>query len=391
MLSPTGFQLPIGQGTDGRPMLLNPLAHKCYNQASPSPVKPMSPDLQNLIELDRVTQEIARLTDEIAQLPQLVAAIESKLATARSQVETATAAIKNQESQKRKFESDIQDWQQKISKFRDQSLSVKTNEQYKALMHEIEFAEKQIGECEEQILVGMEGADGFVKALKDAEVELKLETAEIEKEKEHARRVTAEDQAKLVELRKRQSELKAQVEPSTLAHFERVSVKRKGAIVEAIDEKCSACNVRMRPQRYNELLANAALVTCESCGRILYYDPSHQTAGVGNRAGSATMERAWRYLAEDGGPGKFLAFVNSKTTCTMRSFDAATGQALEKVIKKKLTFKEAFASELSAGAHLHIEQPNLEDDCSIALPPDVLEELQLQAGIAPGASTEVTA
>ncbi len=351
----------------------------------------MSPDLQNLIELDRITQEITRLTDEIAQLPKLVAAIESKLAAAKAQVEAATAAIKVQESDKRKHESDIQDWQQKISKFRDQSLAVKTNEQYKALMHEIEFAQKMISECEEKILLGMEGADGFVKALKTAEAELKLETAEIEKEKEHARKVTAEDQAKLAELRKRQSELKAKVEPSTLAHFERVAAKRKGAIAEAIEEKCAACNVRMRPQRYNELLANTSLVTCESCGRILYYDPSHQAAGAGNRAGSATMERAWRYVAEGNGPGKFFAFVNSKTTCTMRSFDAATGQALEKVVKKKLTFKEAFAPELSAGVHLHIEQPDLEGECSIALPPDVLEELQLQAGIAPGASTEVSA
>ncbi|MEO6119180.1 MAG: hypothetical protein ABIP12_00715, partial [Terriglobales bacterium] len=102
-------------------------------------------------------------------------------------------------------------------------------------------------------------------------------------------------------------------------------------------------------------------------------------------------ERAWRYVAEGDGPGKFLAFVNSKTTCTMRSFDAATGQALEKIVKKKLTFKEAFAPELGAGVHLHIEQPDLEGDCSVALPPEVLEELQLQAGIAPGASTEVSA
>lgn len=351
----------------------------------------MSPDLQNLIELDRITQEIARLTDEIAQLPKLVAAIESKLARAKAQVQSATAAIKNQEGDKRKHESDIQDWQQKISKFRDQSLSVKTNEQYKALMHEIEFAQKMISECEEKILLGLEGADGFTKAMKEAEAELQLETAEIEKEKEHARKVTAEDQAKLVELRKQQSELKTKIEPSTLAHFERVAAKRKGAIAEALDQKCSACNVMIRPQRYNELLANAGLVMCESCGRILFYDPSHQAAGVGNRAGSATMERAWRYVAEDSGPGKFLSFVNSKTTCTLRSFDAATGQALEKIVKKKLTFKEAFASELMTGVHLHIEQPNLEDDCSVALPPDVLEELQLQAGIAPGASTEVSA
>lgn len=352
----------------------------------------MSPDLKNLIELDHVAQEIARLTDEVAQLPKIVAAIEAKLARARAQVGSATQALKDQESQKRKLESDIQDWQQKISKFRDQSLTVKTNEQYKALMHEIEFAQKQISDCEEKILIGLEGADSSHKALKDAEAELKLETAAIEKEKEHARKVTAEDEARLAELRQQQAQLRSLVDPATLAHFERVAAKRKGAIAEAIDQKCAACNVMMRPQRFNELLAGQALVNCESCGRILFHDPSRAAKESDrNRTGSYTIEKAWRYVAADNGPGRFLAFVNAKHSCSMRVFDAATGQALDKVVKKKMTFKEAFPEELRSGVHLHIEQPNLDDDCAVALPPEVLEELQLQAGIAPGAPTHVSA
>ena len=43
----------------------------------------------------------------------------------------------------------------------------------------------------------MVNVDARDKEVKAAEVELKAETAEIEKEKEDARRVTAEDQSKL--------------------------------------------------------------------------------------------------------------------------------------------------------------------------------------------------
>ena len=121
----------------------------------------MNPDLEKLIELDKVSQEISRLKDEIATLPKKVAEIETKLNAAKAEVETAKAAIKTQDANKRKHESDIQDWQQKISKFREQSLAVKTNEQYKALMTEIQFAEKHISECEEKILVGMDSAEGL--------------------------------------------------------------------------------------------------------------------------------------------------------------------------------------------------------------------------------------
>jgi len=128
----------------------------------------MNPDLQKLIALDKISQEIARLKDEVASLPKRVAEIETKLSTAKSQVESAKTAIKGQEANKRKFESDIQDWQQKISKFREQSLAVKTNEQYKALMHEIEFAEKHISDAEEQILLVMDSADGLANSQKTA-------------------------------------------------------------------------------------------------------------------------------------------------------------------------------------------------------------------------------
>ncbi len=78
--------------------------------------------------------------------------------------------------------------QQKISKYRDQSLEVKTNEQYKALMHEIQFAEQDIRTNEDKILELMVNAEAREKHVKAAEAELKAETAEIEKEKVQARR-----------------------------------------------------------------------------------------------------------------------------------------------------------------------------------------------------------
>jgi predicted nucleic acid-binding Zn-ribbon protein len=353
----------------------------------------MNPDLQKLIELDKISQEIGRLKDEIASLPKRVAEIETKLSAAKSQVEAAKTAIKNHEATKRKAESEIQDWQQKISKFREQSLAVKTNEQYKALMHEIEFAQKHISDCEEQILTGMDSAEGFANSLKAAEAELKIDTDEVEKEKAHARALTAEDEKKLADLNQQRQSLREGVDPSMFAHYERVAAKRKGAIAAAYDHKCSACNVMMRPQKYNELLSNSELVTCDSCGRILYHDASRQPeapqSGKGAKGGLRANERAWFYLRTGGESGRFAYFANSKGGCTMRAFDALTGQLLDKVVKKKATFREAFPEFLSDALVLHPEHLNIQQEFEEQLPADMLEEFQLQARIAPGTSAAV--
>ena len=93
----------------------------------------------------------------------------------RNRIDQAKTAIAANLSDRKKQEQKIQDEQQKISKYRDQSLGVKTNEQYKALLQEIQFAENGIRACEDRILEGMIGNEELEKKLKAAEVELKAD------------------------------------------------------------------------------------------------------------------------------------------------------------------------------------------------------------------------
>lgn len=233
----------------------------------------MNPDLEKLLQLQEADREIQRLNDEVAALPRKVAAIEAKLADTKAAVEKARAAIKADEAARRKYESSIQDLRQKISKYRDQSLEVKTNEQYKALLHEIEFAERDIREIEDKILEGMLNADLNEKQLRAAEAELREETAEIEKEKTETRRRTEEDQKQLAEWNGKRDKLRSGIAADTLRHYDRVLKLRKTALAEARDHKCGTCQVMLRPQTYDDVRKNETILTCDSCQRILYYVP----------------------------------------------------------------------------------------------------------------------
>jgi predicted nucleic acid-binding Zn-ribbon protein len=238
----------------------------------------MNADLEKLIELEKIDREASRLTDEVAGLPKRVAAIEEKLAEHKAAVEKAKAQIKSNEANRRQSEADIKGFQEKIAKYRSQSSSVKTNEEYRALMHEVEFAEKQISGCEDKILELMMALESEDKALKVAEAELKTEAADVEKEKAEARVRTAEDEKLLAGLKEKRAELRTGVNDSTLQHYDRVMRQRKSAIAEARDQKCLACFVMLRPQTWQEIRTNEQIVTCNSCGRILYYDPAHEPA-----------------------------------------------------------------------------------------------------------------
>src|SRR3984957_17848833 len=213
----------------------------------------MSPEIEHLISLQGTDREIQRLKTEIAELPRRVAVIEEKLAGTKAGLEKARATVKADDAARRKYESAINDLRQKISKYRDQSLEVKTNEQYKALLHEIQFAEQEIAATEDKILEIMVSADARDKEVKAAQAELKAETAEIEKEKAAARQRTAEDEKLLAEWRGKRDQMRSGVDADLLRHYERVSKFRGTGISEVRDHKCMACQVMLRPQTYNEV------------------------------------------------------------------------------------------------------------------------------------------
>jgi uncharacterized protein len=248
----------------------------------------MTSNLQNLIELQQIDTQIASLRAEIAALPKHVAEIEAKLAGCKAKVEAMLASAKADEAARRKHESDIQDQQQKISKYRDQSLNVKTNQEYRALMEEIKFAEQKIAAFEDKILEIMVAADARKESLKAAEAELKADTAENDREKEDARQRTTADENALAELTSRRNGLRTGVSEEVLRHYDHVLKVRGTALAAVYDnEQCGACSVMLRPQVFQEVMTNQQFMTCDYCKRILYYVPPPPKAEGGTKIESS--------------------------------------------------------------------------------------------------------
>lgn len=234
----------------------------------------MHPDVKLAMELQKVDREIARVSVEVAYLPRHIQEIESKLAGAQSRLEADRLALVENQKERKKLESGIGVIQDKISKYKGQIFDVKTNDQYKALQHEIGFGEDEIRKIEDKILERMETAEGLESKVKRAESQLALERAEVEKEKAEATARTRDDQQALAALEKQRDALRHQIAPATLANYDSLCRTRRGsAVAEVRDGACVECNVRLRPQAFQELKVNDAVKHCERCSRILYYVP----------------------------------------------------------------------------------------------------------------------
>ncbi|HEX6822516.1 MAG TPA: C4-type zinc ribbon domain-containing protein [Candidatus Sulfotelmatobacter sp.] len=321
----------------------------------------MLPEIENLLKLQDVDKEIRRLQDEVAELPKRVAAIEAKLAGTKAQLDKAQAALKTDEAARRKYDSNITELRTKISKYRDQSLDVKTNEQYRALLHEIQFAEKEIAANEDKILELMVNADTRDKEVKAAQADLKAETAEIEREKEQARQRTAEDEKLLAEWRGKRDQLRSGISENLLRHYERVSKFRGSGIAEVRDHKCMGCQVILRPQTYNEVRSGKETVVCDSCQRILYFNPKEELVDqlpslhrAKRHHPKIDAPQAWYYRAEFAGDGEvFLCLINLRGQASRRVYDIHTGRLIGDILIREGEFRQAFPEDITGATRLN--------------------------------------
>jgi predicted nucleic acid-binding Zn-ribbon protein len=234
----------------------------------------MLPDLKLVIRLQDIDNRLTELSREIATLPKHIAEIEKKLGAHERKLEADRAALVANQKERKKCEGDIQTQQQKISKLKDQMLGAKTNEVYRAFQHEIEYCEKEIRRFEDRILELMTESEPLEKNVKAAEIALKAEKTQVEAEKTQARERTAVDQKAAGELQVERAAIVKDIKPAVYQNYERVRKGRRGvALAEVVDGRCTACHIVLRLQYFQDLKRGESILPCESCQRILYYNP----------------------------------------------------------------------------------------------------------------------
>ncbi len=240
-------------------------------------------DLEQLVLLQAIDLEIKHLRAELVEAPKRVARAEAASAQAKAALAAAKAALAKEEVLRRSQESDIQDRKGKIVRLQKQMETATSAAQISALEHEITFSEGVIAELETAELESMERTETS-EAAEAAATELVAKTASgLETERARAAETLTRNTAAIATRETERKAARAAIGETPLANYDRVSKGKGTAISEAIDHKCSACQMMVRPQRWNDLTGRDYLETlfvCETCGRTLYWDPRRDAPGA---------------------------------------------------------------------------------------------------------------
>jgi predicted nucleic acid-binding Zn-ribbon protein len=236
--------------------------------------RPMNADLERLIALQRLDSAAHDAERRVAEEPARLRALDARLDAARQHVAAAKERLSESQTARRAIEKDVALHQGRLSKFRDQLMSVKTNVEYQAMQKEIAFAQTEVKALEDQVLERMLEGDELAAALKAAENALSAEQKAVDAERKALASELDALKTSLAGIAGARAELVRSLDAQVLATFELVSKRRNGvAVAEARDGICTICHVRLRPQVFNTVRRNEQIVQCDSCQRILYFVP----------------------------------------------------------------------------------------------------------------------
>jgi predicted nucleic acid-binding Zn-ribbon protein len=239
----------------------------------------MNADLQRLIDLQRLDSAGQDAERRLADTPDREKALDARLEAAKAHVVTAKERLSANHSARREIEKNVAVHQGRLSKFREQAMAVKTNQEYHAIQHEITFAQTEIKKLEDTVLEQMIEGDDLAAAVKRAESELAAEQKAIDAERKAMSAEGAELKQTLDRVAAERATLVAALDKQVLNIFEQVSRKRNGiAVAEARDGICTICHVRLRPQVFNTVRRNDAITQCDHCNRILFFVPTPAAA-----------------------------------------------------------------------------------------------------------------
>jgi hypothetical protein len=235
--------------------------------------------LQTLIDLQALDTKIAALEGELARLPGQIEAIRAAVDEARASVGALKGKLDTTKKDIRAKEKNLEDSAVKRQKSEARLYEVKTNKEYSAVLVEIEEIKQEKAKIEEEVLALMETQERLVVEVRDAEAQLKTREAQGQQDEARTRQRLAAVEAELEGLRGERGSLSRELHGDLLAEYEKFLRHRGGLAVAQVlpvdgGGICAGCHMTLTPQRLQEVKQQSALLTCESCGRFLYWQPA---------------------------------------------------------------------------------------------------------------------
>ncbi len=226
-------------------------------------------ELQSLdLYIDRLHQEVAEL-DRGERLRAKIERSRQRLEDVKARYQEIHAEAIDQELRLQAFDERLRRAEADLYSGR-----ITNPRELQLLQREIEQAKQSREEMEVEMLRIWERMETMKNDIDEAERDLEYAERVYQAKVEEFHQRKAALEAEIEFHLKERAKLTEQIDPNVLARYEQLRQRLGGTAVAVVEQKaCSVCHTLLTPYILKRLQNEDALITCESCGRLLY-DPT---------------------------------------------------------------------------------------------------------------------
>jgi len=233
----------------------------------------MYDQLPHLLKLQEVDNKISKLERKKGRIPVELRALEADLEEYKMELQTQTDALEELQKQRRSKDRQLSTQQTQLDRYKSQRLSVKTNKEYTALETEIVNVEEANSEIEDEILELMISIDEYTDKLEVTKEKLEAQKGVFQKKKSKLLSQLRKLDKQVAEKDKERGQFTSKINAALMRRYNSWRKRRGDSLVAVIEGPCcGGCHLKLPPQLINEVRKEDKLYTCNSCGRILYWE-----------------------------------------------------------------------------------------------------------------------
>jgi predicted nucleic acid-binding Zn-ribbon protein len=231
----------------------------------------MKESLKRLIKLQEIDTQLMEIEEQKGDLPAVVERLTSDVDQLLESLTVKGSRSPEIETESRLLQGKLEETREQLKKYQEQLLLVSTNRAYDALMTEIDGAKSIIDEGEFHLLELHEESQRLGDEVKAEEMDVERKREELQVQQKLLESMIAATEAETKSLQQARKKLITNIEPKYLRAYERIRAAREGiAVTELSRGACGVCYNRVPPQQQAEIRAMDRIITCESCGVILF-------------------------------------------------------------------------------------------------------------------------
>ena len=229
--------------------------------------------IQQIVKLQDIDSKLQEIEEMLGDLPGKVDNLKLQESELIKSVTDGKVRIKELELELNKFDSQMDDYNVKIDKHKDQLFLVTTNKQYDALQREIDHLKSELDEIETKSLEFTEEKEHLEKRVISEEENLENLSNDLIIRRKKLEVIMSESSKEKGKLELEKENKRLQIDSKTLSNYDLIQNARQGlSVVNVNGSACGGCGAFVPPQIISEVRAQKGTQTCDSCSRFLYWE-----------------------------------------------------------------------------------------------------------------------